>query len=103
MTKPIQEQIDKYNAMRREKYAKEQAEKADEPKWKHETYASKQGRKRADEERRAMLANFLRAKTPHEKRQVILSFNPYYFQFGDKLDPRNPYERNEDEQLQTSL
>lgn len=39
-----------------------------------------------------MLADFLRARTPHEKRQVIKNFAPHYFVFGEKLDPRNPYE-----------
>jgi hypothetical protein len=44
-----------------------------------------------------MLTDFLRATTPHEKRQVIKNFAPHYFIFGDKLDPRNPYEERSDE------
>ena len=49
-----------------------------------------------------MLMQFLRATTPKEKRDVIKSFAPHYFIFGETLDPRNPYdtdnttERNED-------
>ena len=42
----------------------------------------------------SMLTLFLRAGTPHEKRAVIKTFNPHFFQFGIKLDPRNPYEEN---------
>lgn len=53
-----------------------------------------------DEQARAMLSTFLSAKTPQEKREVIKSFNPYYFTFGETL---NPYKEIEDEQLQTSL
>lgn len=46
-----------------------------------------------DERKRKMLADFLRAKTASEKREVIKSFNPYYFTFGETL---NPYKENED-------
>ena len=46
-----------------------------------------------DEQARAMLSTFLTAKTPQEKREVIKSFNPYYFTFGETL---NPYKENED-------
>lgn len=85
------EQIDAYNAKRRAKYAEEQEDK----KWgKSEPVLTRAGRKRADEQKRQMLQSFLNAKTPHEKREVIKSFNPYYFQFGDRLDPRNPYEED---------
>lgn len=44
-----------------------------------------------------MLHDFLRAKTPSEKRQVITNFAPHYFIFGTTLDPRNPYERENHE------
>lgn len=44
-----------------------------------------------------MLADFLKANSPSEKRQVIKNFAPHYFIFGDKLDPRNPYEERSDE------
>lgn len=97
MTKPNHEQVEAYNARRRAKYAEEQAKLADMPKWIPPTPLdnTKRGRKRADEIKRRMLTDFLNAKTPHDKREVIKSFNPYYFQFGNKLDPRNPYERND--------
>lgn len=54
---------------------------------------AKREAKLRDEQARSMLANFLSATTPHEKRKVIKDFTPYYFVFGDKLDPRNPYEK----------
>lgn len=39
-----------------------------------------------------MLRDFLLAKTPHEKREVIKTFNPYYFAFGETLNPRKEIE-----------
>ena len=48
--------------------------------------------KRKDEQARAMLKTILRAKTPQEKREIIKSFNPYYFTFGETL---NPYKERE--------
>jgi hypothetical protein len=42
-----------------------------------------------------MLKDFLSAKTPHEKREVIRGFNALYYIFGDTQDPRNPYEEGE--------
>jgi hypothetical protein len=55
--------------------------------------------KREDEQRRNMLADFLRAPTAREKRKVIESFAPYYFVFGTTLDPRphQPTEENDNE------
>jgi hypothetical protein len=32
-----------------------------------------------------MLTEFMQAQTPHEKREVIKSFNPLYFVFGYEL------------------
>jgi len=43
-----------------------------------------------------MLTDFLKATTPSEKRQVIKNFAPHYFVFGETLDPRNPYEKEND-------
>lgn len=46
-----------------------------------------------------MLRDLLMATTPQEKRRVIETFAPHYFIFGTTLDPRNPYEQeNQDEQ-----
>jgi hypothetical protein len=61
----------------------------------HPTTREMQRRLRKTTPRDTMLADFLRATTPNEKRQVIKNFAPHYFVFGEKLDPRNPYERNE--------
>jgi hypothetical protein len=44
-----------------------------------------------------MLTELLRAQTPQEKRAVITSFNPYYFVFGETLNPRK--EAHYEEQL----
>ena len=38
--------------------------------------------------RETMLRDFLLAKTPYEKREVIKTFNPHYFALGETLDPR---------------
>jgi hypothetical protein len=46
--------------------------------------------------RDTMLHDFLKAKTPSEKRQVIKNFAPHYFIFGNTLDPR-PLKENENE------
>lgn len=51
-----------------------------------------------------MLTDFLKATTPSEKRAVITAFAPHYFIFGDTLDPRNPYEQeNQDESVSISI
>ena len=59
-------------------------------------WAKRKARKMSPQD--TMLTDFLRATTPSEKRQVIKNFAPHYFVFGEKLDPRNPYELNEGEQ-----
>lgn len=71
-------------------------------KWKPKTTESWEVRKRRRIEqvcspKELMLRDLLKATTPQEKRKVIESFNPYHFAFGTTLDPRNPYEENEDE------
>lgn len=45
-----------------------------------------------EEQARNMLANFLSAKTPYEKREVIRTFNPYYFALGETFNPRKEIE-----------
>ena len=45
--------------------------------------------------RDTMLTDFLRATTPHEKREVIKTFNPHYFAFGETLNPRKEVEHEE--------
>ena len=42
-----------------------------------------------------MLTEFLNAQTPHEKREVIRSFNPLYFVFGETLNPRKEVEHEQ--------
>lgn len=55
-------------------------------------------RKKKPDPRDTMLADFLRAKTPHEKREVIRTFTPHYFVFGETLNPNDPYKENDHEQ-----
>jgi hypothetical protein len=42
-----------------------------------------------------MLTEFLNAHTPQEKREVIKSFNPLYFVFGETLNPRKEVEHEQ--------
>ena len=42
-----------------------------------------------------MLTEFMKAQTPHEKREVIRSFNPLYFVFGETLNPRKEVEHEQ--------
>ena len=42
-----------------------------------------------------MLTEFMKAQTPHEKREVIRSFNPLYFVFGETLNPRKEVENEQ--------
>jgi hypothetical protein len=52
-----------------------------------------------------MLTEFMQAQTAHEKREVIRSFNPLYFVFGETLNPRKEelYEDNTCETNPTNL
>lgn len=58
-------------------------------------YARRKAKRTSPQE--TMLRDFLTAKTASEKRQVIKNFAPHYFIFGERLDPRNPYEERGDE------
>ena len=60
------------------------------------TYAQRKAKRASPQE--TMLRDFLLAKTPYEKREVIKTFNPFYFTFGETLDP-NPRKEMQDEQL----
>jgi hypothetical protein len=44
-----------------------------------------------------MLTEFLNAHTPLQKREVIKSFNPLYFVFGETLNPRKEVEHETNE------
>ena len=50
------------------------------------TYAQRKAKRASPQE--TMLRDFLLAKTPYEKREVIKTFNPHYFLLGETLDPR---------------
>jgi ribosomal protein L32 len=45
----------------------------------------------------SMLGQMKVCTTPKAKRELIKSHNPNHYIFGIRLDPRNPYEENEDE------
>ena len=63
-----------------------------------ENWARRKARRASPQD--MMLADFLRATTPQAKRQVIKNFAPHYFIFGESLDPRNPYEKENDNEQQ---
>lgn len=44
-----------------------------------------------------MMFALSKAITASQKREIIELVNPNYYLFGNKLDPRNPYEVNENE------
>jgi hypothetical protein len=62
---------------------------------KYDMLGNRSHRRKVVNPRDTMLADFLRAKTPYEKREIIKTFSPHYFVFGNTLDPRNPYEEGE--------
>lgn len=51
-------------------------------------WAQRKNKSVREQQSMRMLTEFLQAQTPHEKREVIKSFNPLYFVFGETLDPR---------------
>lgn len=63
---------------------------------------NKRQAKLKDEQARNMLASFLTAKTASEKREVIKTFNPYYFTFGETLNPRPQEYEDEDNTCNTN-
>ena len=60
------------------------------------TIVKQRHRKKVDRPQDRMLADFLRAPTAEQKREVIEQFNNLYFIF-------TPTKENQDERLQTSL
>jgi hypothetical protein len=68
-------------------------------------WAQRKSKSMRDQESMRMLTEFLNAQTPQQKRAVISSFNPHYFLFGNKLNPRKEelYEDNPSETNPTNL
>jgi hypothetical protein len=64
----------------------------------HGEWAQRKNNKIRQQNSMRMLAEFMKAQTPHEKREVIRSFNPLYFVFGETLNPRKEVE-NETHEL----
>lgn len=54
----------------------------------HGEWAQRKTNKIRQQQSMRMLTEFLNAHTPHQKREVIKSFNPLYFVFGETLNPR---------------
>ncbi len=58
----------------------------------HGEWAKRKTKSIREKESARMLTEFLNANTPFQKREVIRSFNPLYFAFGETLDPRKEAE-----------
>jgi hypothetical protein len=56
-----------------------------ENKSRHGEWAQRKTNKIRQQQSMRMLTEFLNAHTPHQKREVIKSFNPLYFVFGYEL------------------
>jgi len=71
----------------------------------HGEWAERKRKSVREQQSVRMLAEFMQAQTPHEKREVIRSFNPLYFVFGETLNPRKEdlYEDNTCETNPTNL
>ena len=54
----------------------------------HGEWAQRKTNKIRQQQSLRMLTEFLNAHTPHQKREVIKTFNPLYFVFGETLNPR---------------
>jgi hypothetical protein len=59
-----------------------------ENKSRHGEWAQRKINKIRQQQSMRMLTEFLNAHTPQQKREVIKSFNPLYFVFGETLNPR---------------
>lgn len=71
----------------------------------HGEWSKRKTKSIRENESMRMLTEFLNAHTPQQKRAVISSFNPYYFVFGETLNPRKEdlYEDNTCETNPTNL
>jgi hypothetical protein len=54
----------------------------------HGEWAQRKTNKIRQQNSMRMLTEFLNANSPQQKREVIKTFNPLYFVFGETLDPR---------------
>ena len=54
-------------------------------------------REREDRAKREMLKKLLTTRAVEKKRELVESFNPFHYQFGYKLDPKNPYDQLREE------
>lgn len=61
----------------------------------HGEWAQRKTNKIRQQQSMRMLTEFLNANSPQQKREVIKTFNPLYFVFGETLDPRKEVEHEE--------
>jgi hypothetical protein len=61
----------------------------------HGEWAQRKTNKIRQQNSMRMLTEFLNAHSPQQKREVIKTFNPLYFVFGETLDPRKEVEHEE--------
>lgn len=61
----------------------------------HGEWAQRKTNKIRQQNSMRMLTEFLNAHSPQQKREVIKTFNPLYFVFGETLDPRKEVNHEE--------
>jgi recombinational DNA repair protein RecR len=61
----------------------------------HGEWAQRKTNKIRQQQSMRMLTEFLNAHSPQQKREVIKTFNPLYFVFGETLDPRKEVNHEE--------
>ena len=61
----------------------------------HGEWAQRKTNKIRQQQSMRMLTEFLNANSPQQKREVIKTFNPLYFVFGETLDPRKEVNHEE--------
>jgi hypothetical protein len=61
----------------------------------HGEWSRRKNKSVREQQSTRMLTEFLNAHTPQQKREVIRSFNPLYFVFGETLNPRKEVEHEQ--------
>lgn len=61
----------------------------------HGEWSKRKSKSVREQQSTRMLTEFLNAHTPYQKREVIKSFNPLYFVFGETLNPRKEVEHEQ--------
>jgi hypothetical protein len=61
----------------------------------HGEWSRRKNKSVREQQSTRMLTEFLNAHTAQQKREVIRSFNPLYFVFGETLNPRKEVEHEQ--------